>query len=112
MCRDQLTKLMGSEASTSSIVPATPEALLRLILTLEEPEAEPILSSKNKKQKMTSEDELSPDCGQAFFPWRVVALTSAVWLTALAVLGVSLTSQIKQQDQRLQQLIEQLDASR
>ena len=41
-CRDELTKQMGSEASTSAIVPATPEALLRLILTLEEPEVEPV----------------------------------------------------------------------
>ena len=98
---------MGSEASTSAIVPATPEALLRLILTLEEPEAEPVLSGKAKKPKKTSEEDPSPDRGQAF-PWRAVALTSAVWLTALVVLGVSLTSQIQRQDQRLQQLIEKL----
>jgi hypothetical protein len=108
-CRDELTKQMGSEASTSSIVPATPEALLRLILTLEEPEAEPVLITKIKKHKKSSDEELSPDRGQAAFPWRVVALTSAIWLTALVVLGVSLTSQIQRQDQRLQQLIERIE---
>ena len=48
---------MGSEASTSSIVPATSEALLRLILTLEEPEVKPDLSSKTKQKKKTSEEE-------------------------------------------------------
>ena len=100
---------MGSEASTSAIVPATPEALLRLILTLEEPEAEPVLITKIKKQKKSSDEELSSDRGQAAFPWRVVALTSAVWLIALVVLGVSLTSQIQRQDQRLQQLIERIE---
>ena len=106
-CRDELTKQLGSEASSSSIVPATPEALLRLILTLEEPEAEPVLITKIKKAKKSSDEEEIPDRDQAF-PLRAVVLTSAVWLTALVVLGVSLTSQIQRQDQRLQQLIERL----
>ena len=108
-CRDELTKQMGSEASTSSIVAATPEALLRLILTLEEPEDKPVLITKIKKQKKSSDEELPSDRAQAAFPWRAVALTSAVWLTALVVLGVSLTTQIQRQDQRLQQLIERIE---
>lgn len=108
-CRDELTKLMGSEDSTSAIVPATPEALLRLILTLEEPEAEPVLITKIKKAKKSSDEEEIPDRGQAVFPWRIVALTSAVWLTALIVLGLAFTSQIQRQDQRLQQLIERIE---
>ena len=107
-CRDELANRLGAEASSSAIVPATPEALLRLILTLEEPEAEPVLITKIKKQKKSSDEELPSDRGQPVFPWRVVALTSAVWLIALVVLGVSLTSQIQRQDQRLQQLIERL----
>ena len=108
-CRDELANRLGSEASTSAIVPATPEALLRLILTLEEPEAEPVLITKIKKVKKSSDEEEIPDRGQSAFPWRVVALTSAVWLTALVVLGVSLTSQIQRQDQRLQELIKPID---
>ncbi len=100
---------MDSEASTSSIVPATPEALLRLILTLEEPEVEPVLITKNKKTKKSSDEEAISDRGQSAFPWSVVALTSAVWLTALVVLGLALTSQIQRQDQRLQQLIERIE---
>ncbi|MCF8140119.1 MAG: hypothetical protein K9J75_03305 [Cyanobium usitatum Tobar12.5m-G36] len=107
-CRDELTKQMGSEASTSAIVPATPDALLRLILTLEEPEVEPVLITKNKKAKKSSDEEEIPDCGQSF-PWRAVALTSAIWITALGVLGASLISQIQRQDQRLQQLIERIE---
>jgi hypothetical protein len=107
-CRDELTKQMGSEASKRSIVPATPEALLRLILTLEEPDAEPLLSSKTKKTKKSFDEELSPDRGKAF-PLRAVTLTSAIWLTAIVVLGVSLTSQLQRQDQRLQQLIERIE---
>jgi len=107
-CRDELTKQLGSEASSSSIVPATPEALLRLILTLEEPEIQPVLITKDKKGKKFSDEEEIPDRGQSF-PWRAVALTSAVWLTALGVHGVSLTSQIQRQDQRLQQLVERIN---
>jgi hypothetical protein len=108
-CRDELTRLMGAEAATSAIVPATPEALLRLILTLEEPEVEPVLITKIKKAKKSSEEEEIPDRGQSAFPWRAVALTSVVWLTALGVLGVFLTNQIQRQDLRLQQLIERIE---
>ena len=108
-CRDELANRLGAEASSSAIVPATPEALLRLILTLEEPEAEPVLITKIKKVKKSSDEEEIPDRGQAILPWRVVGLTSAVWLIALVVLGVSLTSQIQRQDQRLQQLIERIE---
>jgi hypothetical protein len=107
-CRDELTRLMGAEVATSAIVPATPEALLQLILSLEEPEDGAVLSSKTKKQKKSSEEELSPDRGMTF-PWRAVALTSAVWLSVLIVLGVTLTNQIRGQDQRLQQLIERIE---
>jgi hypothetical protein len=77
-------------------------------LTLEEPEIQPVLITKVKKGKKFLDDEEISDRGQSF-PWRAVALTSAVWLTALGVLGVSLTSQIQRQDQRLQQLIERIE---
>ena len=83
--------------------------LLRLILTLEEPEVEPVLITKVKKEKKSSDEEEIPDRGRGF-PWKAVALTSAVWLAALGVLGASLTIQLQQQDQRLQQLIERIDA--
>ena len=42
-CRAALTAAMGIEQTGGALVPATPEALLRLILTLEEPEVEPVL---------------------------------------------------------------------
>lgn len=98
---------MGAEAANSSIVPATPEALLQLILSLEEPEDVTVLSSNTKKKK-SSDDELASDRVQ-HFPLRVAALTSAVWLISLVVLGVTHTSQIQRQDQRLQQLIERIE---
>jgi hypothetical protein len=101
---------MGIEQTGGALVPATPEALLRLILTLEEPEIEPVLITKVKKGKKSSDEEEIPDRGLSL-PWKAVAITSALWLAALGVLGASLTSQIRQQDQRLQQLIERLDTS-
>jgi len=110
-CRAALTAAMGIEQTGGALVPATPEALLRLILTLEEPEVQPVLITKIKKQKKAADDEeeepLNRDQG---FPWKAVAITSAVWLAALGVIGASLTIQLQQQDQRLQQLIERLDA--
>jgi len=108
-CRAALTAAMGIEQTGGALVPATPEALLRLILTLEEPEVEPVLITKIKKDKKASEEEEPLNRDQSF-PWKAVAITSAVWLAALGVLGASLTSQLQQQDQRLQQLIERLDA--
>ncbi|MCP9903541.1 hypothetical protein KBY85_05235 [Cyanobium sp. BA5m-10] len=107
--RAALTAAMGIEQTGGALVPATPEALLRLILTLEEPEVEPVLITKIKKEKKTSDDEEQSSLDQGF-PWKAVAITSAVWLAALGVLGASLTSQLQQQDLRLQQLIERLDA--
>ena len=108
-CRAALPAAMGVEQTGGALVPATPEALLRLILTLEEPEAEPVLITKIKKEKKTSEEEEQTSREQGF-PWNAVAITSAVWLAVLGVLGASLTSQLQQQDRRLQQLIERLDA--
>lgn len=108
-CRAALTAALGVEQTGGALVPATPEALLRLILTLEEPEVEPVLITKIKKEKKASEEEEQTSRDQAF-PWKAVAITSAVWLAALGVLGASLTSQLQQQDRRLQQLIERLDA--
>jgi hypothetical protein len=109
-CRAALTAAMGVEQTAGALVPATPEALLRLILTLEEPEVEPVLITKIKKQKKGSDEEEVPLNLDQGFPWKAVAITSAVWLAALGVFGAALTSQLQQQDQRLQQLIERLDA--
>jgi hypothetical protein len=109
-CRTALTAAMGVEQTGGALVPATPEALLRLILTLEEPEAEPVLTSPRiKGRKRSSDVEMIPDHSR-IFPWKAVALTSTLWLVALGVLGTSLTIQIQQQDQRLEKLIEQLQA--
>ena len=104
-CRDEHAYRLRTEALTNSQVPATPEALLRLILTLEESKVEPILKSKAKRPKELNEEELPPDRGQAAFSWRVIALNSTFWLTVIALPGVSLTRQIQRQDQQLQQLI-------
>jgi hypothetical protein len=99
---------MGLEQAGGALVPTTPEALLRLILSLEEPEIEPVLITKVKKEKKLLDEEEIPDRGRSF-PWRAVALASAVWLAALGVLRASLTIEMRQQDQRLQQLIDRLD---
>ena len=58
-CRDELTMQMSADPSNSSIVPATPEALIRLILSLEEPESDTGITSERKSLKKSYAQELS-----------------------------------------------------
>jgi hypothetical protein len=103
-CRDALTEAMGIEPAGGALVPATPEALLRLILTLEEPEAEPVLITKVKKGKKSSNEEEIPDRGQNF-PWKAVTITSMVWLVALTCIGSYSMVQLQQQSELIKQLV-------
>jgi hypothetical protein len=104
LCREELLKSAGTVPS-SAIVPATPDALLRLILALEEPEESPVLQAKATKKKVRgSEQNLGTP-----FPWRVVAATSAVWLIISLALGVATLSRLQQQDAKLQQLVNLLE---
>ncbi|WP_255019001.1 hypothetical protein [Cyanobium sp. WKJ7-Wakatipu] len=103
-CRAALTAAMGVEQTGGALVPATPEALLRLILTLEEPEVEPVLITKIKNQKNSPDEKEIPVRGRSF-PWRTVAVTSLFWL--LLLFGISIYSFIKleQKSNTIEQLL-------
>jgi hypothetical protein len=103
-CRAALTAAMGVEQTGVALVPATPEALLRLILTLEEPEVEPVLITKIKKEKKSSGEEESPERGQ-IFPWRAVAITSLAWLVVLTCISSYSMIQLQQQSALIRQLV-------
>ena len=103
-CRAALTAAMGVEQTGGALVPATPEALLRLILTLEEPEVEPVLITKIKKEKRSSGEEESPERGQ-IFPWRAVAITSLAWLVVLTCISSYSMIQLQQQSALIRQLV-------
>ena len=56
---------------------ATPQALLRQILTLEKPEEAPVLISRTKHQEEFADKQETLEARE-IFPWKAVALTSIV----------------------------------
>lgn len=101
LCRDELSKDFGAEA-TGALVPATPEALLRLVLSMEEPEESSVLQTSSAKPKRKAKSIAA----QTGFPWRAVAITSLAWLVVLTGLTVFSSYQINQQRQLLEKLVE------
>jgi hypothetical protein len=103
LCRVELSKLLGSEATSSAIVPATPEALLKLVLSMEEPEESSVLQPSITKLKRKPKSIAA----QTSFPWRTVAITSVAWLVVLTGISSYAVFQIQQQSELIKQLIEE-----
>jgi len=104
LCREELLKTIG-EIPANAIVPATSDALLRLILSLEEPEEEPVLQTKNGKRK---DKALNSEKSQPYI-WKVVTITSFVWVAFIIFLGVGTYWRIHDQDLKLQRLVNLLE---
>ena len=100
-CRDDLSKLLGAEVASSAIVPATPEALLKLVLELEEPDWVNALEPKSRPKK-----NRKSIAAQTSFPWRGVAVASIIALSGLSVLNIVLTTKLAEQSQKIDRLIE------
>ena len=100
LCRDELSKALGAEAG-GAIVPATPEALLRLVLSMEEPAEASVLQPTDTKQKRKPKSIAA----QTSFPWRAVAITSLAWLVALTGISSYAVFQLQQQSELIRQLI-------
>lgn len=100
LCRDGLSKALGAEAG-GAIVPATPEALLRLVLSMEEPEEASVLQAASSKQKRKPKSIAA----QTGFPWRAVAITSVAWLVVLTGISSYAVFQLHQQSEMVRQLI-------
>jgi len=103
-CREELLKTTGT-IPPSAIVPATSDALLRLILSLEEPEEAPVLQTKNEKRKRK---KLGSQPSNPYI-WKVIAMTSAVWFTLILLLGVGTYSRLHDQNLQLQRLVRLLE---
>ena len=101
-CREQLIGLLGNGGTSSSIVPATPEALLKLVLELDEPEWVNALEPRAKPQKRKKSI-----AAQTGFPWRAIAITSLIWLTALTGFSSYAVFQIQQQSELIKQLVKE-----
>ncbi len=100
-CRDELSKLLGAEVTSSAIVPATPEALLRLVLSMEEPGDESVLQPAATKRKGNRKSIAA----QTGFPWRAVAITSLAWLVLLSGISAYSVFQLQQQSELIRQLV-------
>ena len=106
LCRDELGKQAGTEVA-GAIVPATPEALLRLVLELDEPSnIDTEWTDKQKKEKRRGKSIAA----QTGFPWRAIAITSSIWIVVLVALGINSNYQLQQQNNKLQLLLERLNS--
>jgi len=97
-CRDLLVAQAGNAESSSALVPATPEALLRLVLDLE---GEPHGAVRRSPGIPASHQGAA-----AANAWRVVAWTSLAWLAVLGVTVAGFLSVLERQDRKLELLLE------
>lgn len=96
-CRDLLVAQAGNAESSSALVPATPEALLRLVLDLE-------------AERAVASGAAAPAAAwrrvQTANLWRVAAWTSLAWMAVLGITVVSFLSVLERQDRKLELLLE------
>ncbi|MCP9810267.1 hypothetical protein KBY58_12600 [Cyanobium sp. HWJ4-Hawea] len=102
LCRDELGKQAGTETA-GALVPATPEALLRLVLAMEDPEEAAVLQARAIKTKGKGQGKSI--AAQIGFPWRAVAITSLAWLVVLTGISSYAVFQLQQQSELIKQLI-------
>ena len=86
-CRELLAERASETEISSALVPATPEALLRLVLDLE-PKAQAGISASGPN------------------PWRLVAWTSLAWMTVLGLTVAGFLGALERQDRKLELLLQ------
>jgi len=97
-CRDVLVERAGEAESRSAMVPATPEALLRLMVDLEQ--GTPPVTRRGAARADAAMGLASPN------PWRVVAWTSLAWMAVLGLTVAGFLGALERQDQKLDLLLE------
>lgn len=101
LCRKKIYGQQGSKRF-GAIVPATPEALLTLILATEDPESAPALQRNGQTSRRAHNSFATKDVT----PWKAIALTSLVWAIVTVGLGTYGIMQIHQQTKQIQRLVE------
>ncbi|MGB5135854.1 MAG: hypothetical protein WBN89_11840 [Prochlorococcaceae cyanobacterium] len=101
-CRDLLAaqasgKEPPSAQDSSSLVPVTPEALLRVLLDLE---------AEQPGAGRASRPSRSWRPGLAANPWQVMAWTSLAWLAVLGITAAGFMAVLERQDRQLELLLE------
>ena len=108
-CRQLLADRLTDAEACSALVPATPEALLKLVLDLGvDPAGEP-QSQPSSKGGLGLGRAAWPS--HAANPLSVVMWTSLVWLTVLGITAAGFLSMLERQDRKLQLLLERSEAT-
>ena len=126
-CRDLLAAQGNTAEAGSALVPATPEALLRLVLDLNlsdgEEEQVSKLSRTSRARRATSvaarrgslsellSNRLETHHRQRLI-WRVVTLTSVTWMAVLAGTVWSFNTVMERQDRKLELLLQRTAPAR
>lgn len=83
-------------------MPATPEALLRLMLDLE-PQPQGVPNGSMVPMPLIA--------GVAANPWRLVGMTSLAWLAVLGMTAAGFMAALERQDRQLELLLERTTPS-
>ena len=126
-CRELLTDKLGAAEASSALVPATPEALLRLVLDLNLAEgANPANDGQNPAARSrpaatgrprAAAPSAAPPLHELIHArldarkrrqliWRIAAGTSLAWLAVLGVTVAGFLSVLERQDRKLELLLE------
>jgi hypothetical protein len=106
-CREVLAERISETEACSALVPATPEALLRLMLDLK-----PQGRATGRPQRWR---EPAPFGGRTPWngptPWTVVAWTSLGWMAVLGLTVAGFLGALERQDRKLDLLLERSGAT-
>jgi hypothetical protein len=101
-CRELLAERSTKAETGSALVPATPEALLRLMLDLE-PQGRPA-AGPPRWSSFSSSPTAGPWVGPN--PWRLMAWTSLAWMVVLGVTVAGFLGALERQDRKLELLLQ------
>ena len=105
-CREVLAERVSEAEACSALVPATPEALLRLMVDLEP-------TSESARQAHNWGRSHSPGSGSVAsnsHAWKLVAWTSLAWMAVLGITVGGFLSALDRQDRKLELLLQRTEA--
>jgi hypothetical protein len=101
-CREVLAERISKPEACSALVPATPEALLRLMLDLE-----PQDQSAGASQRWRVQASTGPRAhwGEPN-PWKLVAWTALAWMVVLGITVAGFLGALERQNRKLELLLQ------
>jgi hypothetical protein len=101
-CREVLVERISETEACSALVPATPEALLRLMLDLE-----PQDQSAGTAQRWRVSGSTGASAHWAGpNPWKLVTWTSMAWMVVLGITVAGFMGALERQDRKLELLLQ------